>query len=271
MNNNSKIVYSELGRNGSCIFIASSDNTLDVFSLISPSILTGFSALGLPILVGLNDKVASAPFQTVPASVGGWRRELHSQISSLPNEYSHLILLLDDFFIHQPMEHAVLGVLLEKAVAEDIDYIRLRPLERSWVASTARYLGALFRTGKLEKISTNEPYYSSLQAAIWKRTHLLHMLEQECSIWDFEHIVLAGSKHYAVRKRFGFHYEHLVEKGRWLRHAPALLPGAPVAQFQLRGFDERRFYRYAPLRKLKFAIYGYTIFRLKRALRLAFP
>lgn len=254
----------------SAVFIASSDNTFDVFSIIAASMLQAFDVSRYPLFVGLNDKSAPAPFKTVSASVAGWRQELHFQLSHLPDEFEYIILLLDDFFVRKPIQPSLLAELLQIMCDEDVDYLRLKPLERSWPVSVWRYIAAGIGRRKLERIVTSEPYYSSLQAAIWKREYLLRLLEQNCSIWDFEHIVLAGSKHYAVRKSFGFKYEHLVEKGRWLRHAPSLLPQTPLAVFQCRGFDQRRLYRYRPLRKMKFAIYGYAIFRIRRALKLAF-
>jgi hypothetical protein len=252
------------------IFIASSDNTFDVFSLVSPSVWRAFSAFQTKLYVGLNDHSSAEPFIAVSAPVSGWRKELQFQLSALPEEHRYVVLLLDDFFIHTPMQLEVLAELVATAQRQNIDYIRLKPLERSWFVSCFRYLSARIGTEKLEKIRRGEPYYSSLQAAVWKRSYLLRLLEQDCSIWEFEHLVLPGSTHFAVRRSFGFKYEHLVEKGRWLRHAPKLLPGAPLEVLQARGFDGRRVYRYATLRKMKFAIYGYTMFKLKRALNLAF-
>ncbi len=51
----------------------------------------------------------------------------------------------------------------------------------------------------LRPMSFSEPYYSSVELAIWKRSYLRSLLRQPGSIWEFEHIV-TNERHYAVWK-----------------------------------------------------------------------
>src|SRR5262249_53950934 len=72
-------------------------------------------------------------------------------------------------------------------------------------------------------------FYSALQIALWRKTHLLKMLHTPLSIWDFEHEYRPGSVHAAIGRDPPFLYRHLVERGCWLPYARSLLQRAGLS------------------------------------------
>jgi hypothetical protein len=86
------------------------------------------------------------------------------------------------------------------------------------------------------------------------------------SIWDFEHIVSPGGGHYASTQQL-LRYRHVVERGKWLTDAPAIFrcagldfdPGQRPTHSTVCGYHWLH-------RRLCFALIGFTVVRLKRAL-----
>src|SRR5262249_15317404 len=119
----------------------------------------------------------------------------------------------------------------------------------------------------LRRLSSSEPYYSSLTIAIWKRNDLVWLLQQPGSIWDLEHIV-TQKPHYAVWKQV-FRLDNLVMKGKWSARAPQKL-----AQQGIRFCDKKRAFRpfKARLRDfwgiLVFQTVGFLSLRIRRRLNM---
>jgi len=248
-----------------CLFVSSSDNTFDVFSLVSGSVVRNWPVTDFTFYVGLNEKTADAPFQTITAPVSGWRTELESQINALPQQFHYIILILDDFLFHEKVDSNELSHFLNLMRGRQIDYLRLKPLERSAVGRFFQLFKNL-RCGveRVNRLVYDEPYYTSLQAAIWDRSYLLKILTQSGSIWEFEHKVIDGSKHYAVNKNL-LHYEHLVEKSKWFKYAPSSLGFSDSNLFDNRGFVRSGMKNSKLFNKIKFGLLGYTFFRLRRS------
>lgn len=250
-----------------CIFVSSSDNTYDVFSLVSGSVAEKWSVEAFDCYVGLNEKTAKAPFHAISAPVSGWRTELKYQINALPEKFRYVILLLDDFFFYEKVDPDELVRLMEMVRGQHIHYLRLKPIERSGLGKALIFLRSLRRNSDgIIRLTDDEPYYSSLQVAIWERSHLATMLEQSGSIWEFEHNVIAGSKHYAITRRF-LRYNHLVEKGKWFKHAPETLNCQDLESFEQRGFEKSLLKHSRIYNRIKFFLFGYVIFRLRRSKR----
>jgi len=247
-------------------FISSSDNTYDVFDLVSPSLVRSTKSSCVALYVGLNKKVAPSPFITLSAPVSNWSSELLHQISKLSNNIEYLILVLDDFYFHKKIDISLLESYLKVCRTEDIDYLRLVPLKRALLFSMIIFLKGLFSNKVIKKINPNEPYYSSLQVAIWRKDYLISLLNRRTSIWEFEHLMVNGSKHFAVSNSV-LQYEHLVEKGLWLLRAPRILNNYNLRLFKLRGFDKRLIYRYKIFREFNFFIYGYSLYKFKKFLK----
>ena len=249
-------------------FVSSSDNTYDVFEIVGKRLLFSLPIDVYKIYVGLNSKNASLPFNALKTEAKGWMQELRSQLSQLPEATTAVILLLDDFWFHDPIPLDKLNLFIDIFDKIDADYLRLVPLKRSTIASIIRYFKkTILRTpNSVEKISESEPYYSSLQMAIWRRSYLEMLLDKNISIWDFEHLSVRDSKHFAVINNF-FNYSHLVEKGKWYPFALKILSEVDDDLKLERSINKR----YNRLRieydRLKFAIFGYSIFKIKKYLK----
>lgn len=250
-----------------CIFISSSDNTFDVFSLVSLSITKNWAVEDFDLYVGLNNKVAEQPFHTISSPVSGWRTELFHQINGLPDRFHYVILILDDFYFYEKIRTNEIKDLLKKVKERQMDYLRLKPLERSVLGMLFLFLrNCKSDDNSVIELAEDEPYYSSLQVAIWNRTHLLNMLMQSGSIWEFELSVIAGSAHYAT-VREPVHYSHLVEKGRWLKYAPATLGVHDQDSFAHRGFHQSTLLNSRLYNQIKFSLFGYIFFRFRQAMK----
>ncbi len=209
--------------NDYCIFVSSSDNTFDIFSVVCGGVTKNWPIQDDNLFVGLNYRVAEKPFQTIGAPVSNWRMELRDQIKKLPEQYKYVILILDDFYFTKKVESKKLSMLIDFSRLNEIDYLRLKPVERSIWCKFYRLLKFnAHSSNEVSRLSIHEPYYSSLQLAIWKRSHLLKMLYKMGSIWDFELSVIDRSKHYAIDREI-VNYSHLVEKGKWMPYALTLL------------------------------------------------
>jgi hypothetical protein len=248
-----------------CLFVSSSDNTFDVFSLVSRGVTENWPMKNLVCYVGLNLKVAEAPFRTIAAPVSGWRMELAHQINALPVQFRYVILVLDDFLFFEKVDPVELSRLIELVRARQIDYLRLKPLERSGLGKMLLFLDNHKRCGDgIIRLSSDEPYYSSLQVAIWDRAHLSKLLQQSGSIWEFEHNMIAGSAHYATLRKV-VRYTHLVEKGKWFKHAPRTLGLHATDRFEGRGFEQSLLINSRIYNRIKFFLFGYVFFRFRRA------
>jgi len=259
---------SEIASDSICVFVSSSDRTRDVFLRAFAHFDRMWPTCPFPRYVGLtshplNDRIHGF---TVVTSKGEsrWAQELADQIRALPPYLEFVVLLLDDFLLLKPVQAQELEQLLRDAVRLDLPYLRLKPADRSWVVSALRRAGAILSSRRFSRLSRTEPYYSSLQASLWERQHLLECLENAGSIWQFEHIVPTGSAHWTVTRPV-LNYRHVVEKAVWQGYAPLLFrrigltfhPGdRPMSS--TRGL--LRFY----WTKAKFGVIGFGWVRLKR-------
>lgn len=249
-----------------CLFVCSSDNTHDVFNATFGNLLTTWPVRELSTFVGTNTRDVPEPLAAVHAPVNGWRKELLYQIQSLPPQIEYVTLLLDDFFFHEPVQEKLLLDLAARLHDLRGDYLRLRPVERAvlpWVIRRIRSILGLLPA--VEQLKTSEPYYSSLQVAIWRREYLIARLSTDGSIWDFEHEVPKNSRHFAITKA-RLNYDHLVEKGKWYRSAPKLLDLPSTSPVFARGFEPDPFKNAKLYNRLKFMLIGYTVFRIRRLL-----
>ena len=121
------------------VFVSSSDNTYDVFKVISTSLISAFGEDAVNYYVGLNKHTAPSPFFTIESPVQGWKDELLYQINQLPLDVDYLILILDDFFFHEKVDIEKVKNLYDFVVKNKIDYLRLVPLQRSFLIRLIKY------------------------------------------------------------------------------------------------------------------------------------
>jgi hypothetical protein len=201
------------------VFICSSDSRLDVLTRVLPAQLALWADCPYPIYVGLNSPVEVSPLvKTLVASPSEWRLETASQIAQLPQR--HVIMMLDDYLILKPVDQARLAAYAAIAVNQNLPYLRLLPFRQSIFQQISRSSS----TSKcFSLIPKGRPFYSGLQIAIWQKDHLISLLAQHGSIWQFEHITPRHQNHYVIHEEPPIRYSHLVEKGRWQPYARRLL------------------------------------------------
>lgn len=249
-----------------CLFICSSDNTHDVFEALHGRLIQAWPLSKIPGYVGINHQTIPAPLQAVRAPASGWRTELLQQIQSLPEQVDYIVLVLDDFFFHRAVQLDSIVRYVHVLQCQHGDYLRLKPLERALIPSMFRQLRRLFGLlPDIERLGQGEPYYSSLQVAIWRRTYLIERLDSPGNIWAFEHEVPPGSRHFAVTAPC-LEYEHLVEKGKWYQYAPDVLQIPASSPIFKRGFEESSLKNFKAYQRFKFMLVGYAVFRLRRLL-----
>ncbi len=203
------------------VFVCGSDSRIDILERTLPAVQRFWPACRYPMYVGLNSCSRELPVvRAVLAPPSDWRREFRQQLTQI--EHDHLILMLDDFLIQAPVDQDRLERLVEIAVRMNLDYLRLIPMGKSLLARLAGTRPAELGAG-IQRIRERHPFYSALQIAIWRKSHLLSMLERPLSIWDFEHQSLREATHCAIAAAPPIVYRHLVEKGRWLPYARSLL------------------------------------------------
>lgn len=206
------------------VFICSSDSRRDVLSRVLPSVLRFWTDRTYPLYVGMSSPL-SLPGDVKPiyAPASDWRGEFTRQLAQIPQDY--IVLLLDDFLVHAPVDQVRMSQLVSTAIDGDFQYLRLVPLGRSLASRITGRRPAQLLPG-IEEIPSHHPFFCGLQAAIWHKRYLLSLLEAEQSIWEFERRSISGSRHYAINTSAPIRYRHLVERGRWLPYARSLLQRA---------------------------------------------
>ena len=261
------------------IFIASSDNTADVFERVYPAYAKHWNAPGVPIFVGHNTEAragrskevargrgAGLPdFTPVLAEPSGWRSELREQLSKVPHE--RVILMLDDFLLLGPTDVAGLREVARRSARRDLPYVCLTVAHRPYLPRLLLQLWDGLRGRVISRVPSSMPYYATLQAALWKKSHLMRMLERPGSIWEFEHDALPGQDHYIYTGPRLIDYLHVVEKGRWLPNAEAVFNRSGVAFDPGTRETHPEAARYLILyNMIKYHVIGYAFVRIKRRL-----
>ncbi len=203
------------------VFICSSDSRRDVLDRVIPSVFKFWPDCPYPVYAGFNSRPERLPsnITAVLAPVSDWRGELATQLRQV--SHRHLIVFLDDYLLEARVMQERLDELLATFERLHLHYLRLSPLGLSLLERVARP-GRLF-PDDIRLISADRPFHSSLRIAIWQREHLLAMLDESGTIWDFEHQGRDGVRHFAIVSRPPIRYQHLVDKGRWQPYARRLL------------------------------------------------
>lgn len=135
-----------------------------------------------------------------------WSQRLRFFLQNIDTDY--VLLLLEDFFFDRLVSSQELNVQL--GLLHTLQGISLRLFPNP----PANY----FHNG-LGVLSAGAHYRVSLQASIWNRGHLLDLLVDEETPWEFEwhgsqRSRSLSSGFYCVSKAV-LHYWHVVERGEW--------------------------------------------------------
>lgn len=196
-----------------------------------------------------------------------WRGELSDQLESLPPKIDYVFLTYEDALFEDAVDGKELDRIAELMVRDDLAYVSLIPLRRNLVGQAIEYFRRRFSSDPVRRLSRSEPYYSSVAAAIWKRSYLISFLRQSGSIWDLEHVV-SDEPHYAVW-RAAIEHDQIVTRGKWNRRAMRKLArqGISLANSD-RPFQDTR-WRLRDFREMiVFQAIGFLSFRIRRKLGL---
>ena len=245
------------------VFVASSDNTRDVFERVFPAFRKQWPDCPYHVYAGfIRPSVDPVGFTPVYAPVSGWGQEVRTQIAQVPAE--HILLLLDDFVVLERVDTQWVQDLVETALSRDLAYLGFRQLRRP---ALVRLLHRCVRRGGgIEAVPERYPYYSSLQVALWKKAHLLSCLERETNIWKFERVRPEAVTHHVIYGDGPVRYRHIVERGRWLPIAQKALRKAGVSVDLGKRAAWTREYELRHISALlRFEMIGYSGMRFRQA------
>ncbi len=117
--------------------------------------------------------------KAIPLTTGArqdWSGCLIQSLAQIP--HSHVLLLLEDYFITKPVTQAEIARLFATAVADDWDCLRLFPFPEGSAPSA--------RNPEFTTVAPDAPYAVCTQAAIWKRNFLSSMAVAGETGWEFE-------------------------------------------------------------------------------------
>jgi hypothetical protein len=250
-----------------CVLVSSSDRARDIFEIVFRNSEVIWRDCDWPRYVGFTSKHPDIYGFAAVAAKGpsNWQGELGDQLDSLPERIQYVLRMDEDALFMSPVDGAKLNAIADLMIREDLSYVRLIPVTRNLPGRVVEYLRRKIDTRPLRPISFSEPYYSSVELVIWKRSYLREMLRRPGSIWDFEHIV-TDVRHYAVWEPV-LDQDQIVTKGKWSRQAPRKLArqGLDLANSK-REFQTLRSRLRGIREKISFQLCGFLSFRIRRRL-----
>jgi hypothetical protein len=248
-----------------CILVAASDRAKDIFEITFQNTETIWRDCNWPRYVGFTSKHPDIfGFKSLAAKADSeWRGRLGDYLDSLPDNIRYVMLIVEDFLFTSPVNGSELNAIADYIVRNDLAYVRLTPVYRNWFGLILEYFRRMIDKRPLRPLAFSEPYYSSLETAIWKRDYLRSLIRHPGTIWEFEHTV-STERHYAVWHR-AVEYRALVGRGKWYRQAPRLLAqqglslGNSRREHQTLKFELRRIRE-----RVVFWMIGYLSFRVRR-------
>lgn len=248
-----------------CVFVSSSDRAKDVFEIVFQNSATVWRDCDWPRYVGFTSEHSGMyGFKAVAARrPSDWRGELTDQLESLPSEIEYVFLTYEDALFETPVDGRKLDDIAEVMVRDGLAYVSLIPLRRNLFGHAIEFVRRKLDRYPLRRLSSSEPYYSSVAAAIWRRSHLIGLLRQPGSIWDLEHVV-SNEPHYAVWKQ-AIDHDQIVTKGKWNRRAARKLAKQGISlRDSERPFQDTRWFLRDLREMIIFQLFGFLSFRIRR-------
>jgi hypothetical protein len=252
--------------NSFCVLVASADETLDIFDVVFQNAETIWRDCDWPRYAGFTTQQPDRfGFHVISANKADWRERVCGQLDCLPQNIRYVLLPIEDFFLTAPVNGAELNAVAEQVRRGNLAHVRLVPISRSILGYGLEWLRRTFTKEPLRPLAFSEPYYSSVEPAIWRRDYLRALLQQPGTIWQFEYTI-GPERHYAVWRPV-VRYRALVGRAKWYRFAPALLArhGLSLANSR-RGRQTLRFTLRTMRQTLTFRIFGYLTYRIRRRL-----
>lgn len=250
-----------------CVLVTSSDRARDVFEIVFQHAETIWRDCDWPRYVGFTSKHPDMyGFKALAAKrPSDWRGEVGDQLDSLPDEIEYVLRIDEDALFMSPVNGAELNVIADLMVRDDLSYVSLVPVRRNIPGRLIEYFRRMLDKRPLRPLAFSEPYYSSVELAIWKRSYLRSLLLQPGSIWDLEHAV-GNERHYAVWKPF-VEQDQIVTRGKWSYRAARKLARQGLSLSNSK--REQQTFR-STLRGIResitFQVVGFLSFRIRRRL-----
>jgi hypothetical protein len=250
-----------------CVLATSSDNGRDIFEIVFRNAETIWRDCDWPCFVGFTSQhpdlygfkavAANGPFE--------WRQAVVDYLDALPKQIEYVLRIDEDALFMAPVDGEKLDAIAHLMVRNNLAYVRLVPVTRNFAGRVVEYFRRKFDKRPLRPISFSEPYYSSLELAIWKRSYLRSLLKQPGTIWEFEHTI-SDERHYAVWEPLVEQHQ-IVTRGKWSRRVPGLLArqGLRLAHSK-REFQSVGSFLVKVRETISFELAGYLSFRIRRAL-----
>jgi hypothetical protein len=250
-----------------CILVNSSDRARDIFEIVFQNAETDWRDCHWPRYVGFTSKQPDIyGFKAIAAKTpSDWCGELGDQLDSLPHEIEYVLRMDEDALIMSPVSGSELNAIADLMVRHDLAYVRLVPVTRNIPGRIIEYFRRKLDKRPLRPISFSEPYYSSVELAIWKRNYLRSLLGQVKTNRELEHKV-TSERHYAVWKPI-IDQDQIVTGGKWALRAPRRLAQQGIRldvskrEFQTLGSWLRR-----ARQRISFELAGFLSFRIRRRL-----
>ena len=247
------------------MLVTSSDRARDIFEIVFQNADTIWHDCDWPRFVGFTSKHQNLyGFKALRAKgPSDWRQEVGDYLDALPDQIEYVLRIDEDALFMSAVDGSKLNAIADLMVRGNLAYVRLVPVTRNLAGRVVEYFRYKLDKRPLRLISTAEPYYSSVELAIWKRSYLRSLLRQPGTIWEFEHMV-SNESHFAVWKPVVEQHQ-IVTRGKWNRSAARLLArqGLTLAnskrEFQTLG-SWLRWLR----ERLSFELAGFLSFRIRR-------
>lgn len=250
-----------------CVLVTSSDQGRDIFEIVFQNAETIWRDCDWPRFVGFTTKHADRYGFTALAAKGPfeWRQAVIDYLDALPEQIEYVLRMDEDALFMAPVDGDKLNAIAELMVSENLTYVRLVPVTRNFAGRAVERIRRAFDRRPLRQIALSEPYYSSVELAIWRRSYLRSLLKQPGTIWEFEHTI-GDERHYAVWEPLVEQHQ-IVTRGKWSRGATRLLArqGLNLSDSQ-RPFQSRRSWLRQLREKISFQTAGFLSFRIRRRL-----
>lgn len=250
-----------------CVFVSSSDRARDVFEIVFQNADTIWRDCDWPRYVGFTSQHADIyGFKALAAKrPSDWRGELGDQLDSLPDDIEYVLRIDEDALFMSPVNAAELNSIADLMVRENLSYVSLIPVKRNLPGRLIEYFRRTLDKRPLRPLAFSEPYYSSVELVIWKRSYLRSLLRQPGSIWELEHTV-SDVRHYAVWKPI-LEQDQIVTRGKWSYRAARKLARQGLSLSNSK--REHQTFR-STLRGIRenitFQMVGFLSFRIRRRL-----
>ena len=157
--------------------------------------------------------------KTGPSS--NWSDELKIALGQVPGNY--FLLVLEDYFIYQPVDNRIIERLFKIAEDENADFLRLGCFPSRY--NSYWPYTPLPRYQDLAEIKPGAKYRVNLQVAIWKKQSLLDLVVSGETPWEFE----INASERANRKKFKALCV-IEEKGKNGIHGPLVYIGGAITK-----------------------------------------